>query len=222
MEILFVSTELAPYVKVGGLADVVAALPKALRQLGHKVTIAPAALPRARGGRPARSRGGSRRSGSRSASEAGRSPSSTRGSPSQVDLVLIDAPGLFDRAGVYGERGEDYADNAARFAVLSRAAAEIVRQRALERHARSTSSTATTGRRALVPPYLRELANGDVPALAAPKTVLTIHNLAHQGTFPKDALPSLGLAVGRRSASTGSSSTAGSTSSSRASSPPTR
>ena len=36
MEILFVSTELAPYVKVGGLADVIAALPKALRGLGHK------------------------------------------------------------------------------------------------------------------------------------------------------------------------------------------
>ena len=39
MEILFVSTELAPFVKVGGLADVAAALPKALRGLGHRVTI---------------------------------------------------------------------------------------------------------------------------------------------------------------------------------------
>src|SRR5580704_5478682 len=43
MEILFVASELAPMVKVGGLADVVAALSKALRLLGHKVTIA---LPR--------------------------------------------------------------------------------------------------------------------------------------------------------------------------------
>ena len=39
MEILFVTTELAPFVKVGGLADVSAALPKTLRSLGHKVTI---------------------------------------------------------------------------------------------------------------------------------------------------------------------------------------
>ncbi len=39
MEIIFVTTELSPFVKVGGLADVSAALPKALRALGHAVTI---------------------------------------------------------------------------------------------------------------------------------------------------------------------------------------
>ena len=38
---------------------------------------------------------------------------------SQVDIVLVDAPGFFDRPGVYGERGEDYPDNAVRFALLS-------------------------------------------------------------------------------------------------------
>ena len=51
MDILFVATELAPIVKVGGLADVVAALTKTLRQLGHKVTLA---MPRF----PALERGG--------------------------------------------------------------------------------------------------------------------------------------------------------------------
>src|SRR5215471_1506396 len=39
MEILFATTELAPFVKVGGLADVSAALPKALKMLGHSVTL---------------------------------------------------------------------------------------------------------------------------------------------------------------------------------------
>ena len=39
MDIVFVSPEVAPFSKVGGLADVVAALPKALRALGHKVTV---------------------------------------------------------------------------------------------------------------------------------------------------------------------------------------
>ena len=190
MEITFVTTELAPFVKVGGLADVSAALPKALRTLGHAVTIV---MPRfleleqqglllARRLTPLRFTLGER------TFEAtlfdGRLAS-------QVDLVVVDVPGLFDRAGVYGERGEDYPDNALRFAVLSRAAAELVRQRA------------ATGRpvdvvhcndwpTALVPSYLKALA-AETPALAATRTVLTIHNVRHQGVFPKDALPALGL-----------------------------
>ena len=39
MDVLFVTTELFPWAKVGGLADVAAALPKALRGLSHRVTI---------------------------------------------------------------------------------------------------------------------------------------------------------------------------------------
>jgi starch synthase len=190
MEITFVTTELAPFVKVGGLADVSAALPKALRSLGHAVTLVLPRFPEleqqglllARRLTPLRFVLGDR------SFEVtlfdGRLAS-------QVDLVVVDAPGLFDRAGVYGERGEDYPDNALRFAVLSRAAAELVRQRA------------STGRpveivhcndwpTALVPTYLQALA-AETPALAATRTVLTLHNVRHQGVFSKDTLPSLGL-----------------------------
>jgi starch synthase len=189
MEILFVSTELAPYVKVGGLADVVAALPKALRQLGHKVTIA---LPRFPGFEAAGLLA-ARRLTPLKFSLGGKAWEVTvfdARLPTQVELILIDAPGLFDRKGVYGE-GEDYPDNAVRFAVLSRAAAEIAKQRAASGspfdvvHCHDWPT-------ALVPTHIRELAT-ELPALAATKTVLTIHNLAHQGTFPKDVLPSLGL-----------------------------
>ena len=191
MEILFVSTELAPYVKVGGLGDVVAALPKALRQLGHRVTIL---LPRF----PAFEAAGllaARRLTPLKFTLGGKAWEVTvfdARLPTQVELILVDAPGLFDRKGVYGENGEDYADNATRFAVLSRAAAEIAKQRAAAGtpfdivHCHDWPT-------ALVPTYLRELAK-EVPQLAATKTLLTIHNLAHQGTFPKDVLPSLGLA----------------------------
>jgi starch synthase len=190
MDILFVATELAPFVKVGGLADVTAGLTKALRTLGHKVTIA---LPRFPG------------------FEAGGLLVARRLTPirltlgdksievtvfdgrlaSQVDLVLVDAPGMFDRPEVYGERGEGYPDNLLRFSLFSRAAAEIARQRAASGspfdvvHAHDWPA-------ALLPPLLSELRR-TTPELAATRSVLTLHNLSHQGSFPKEALPDTGL-----------------------------
>jgi starch synthase len=184
MEILFVATEIAPYVKVGGLADVVSALPKALRALGHKVTVA---LPRF----PAFEASGllaARRLTPMKFALGDATHEVTifdARLPTQVDLVLLDVPGLYDRPGVYGENGEDYADNARRFAVLSRAAAELAKQRAAS-GAPFDAVHCHDWPTALVPTYMRAAA---VPT----KTVLTIHNLAHQGTFPKDVLPSLGL-----------------------------
>src|SRR6266487_4360910 len=130
MDILFVATELAPLVKVGGLGDVVAALTKSLRQLGHNVTLA---MPRF----PSLERGGllvARRLTPLSfelGPEAVEITVYDGRLASGVELVLFDAPGLFDRPGVYGQDGEDYADNARRFGIFSRAAAELVRQRAL-------------------------------------------------------------------------------------------
>ena len=190
MDILFIASELAPMVKVGGLADVVAALSKALRLLGHKVTVA---LPRF----PAIEAGGvmvARRL----------TPLSLRGEGgpvevtvfdgrlgSGVELLLFDVPGLYDRPGVYGDDGEDYPDNARRFGVLARAAVEIAKQRAALGtpfdviHAHDWPAAAAL--------YLwREEVAAD-PKLASTRTVLTIHNLAHQGIFPKDSLGVLGL-----------------------------
>lgn len=190
MEIAFVTTELAPFVKVGGLADVSAALPKALRALGHSVTVI---LPRfpaleaqglllARRLTPCRFTLGDREL------EAtlfdGRLAS-------QVDLVVVDVPGLFDRSGVYGERGEDYPDNALRFAAFSKATAELLSDRASGGqpfdivHCNDWPT-------ALLPTYLRKAA-ADVPALAGGRVVFTIHNVGHQGIFPREDLPLIGL-----------------------------
>ena len=190
MEILFASTELAPFVKVGGLADVAAALPKALRALGHRVTVV---LPRypllessgllmARRLTPLRFALGDR------AFEATLYDARLA---SQVDLLLVDLPGLLDRDGVYGERGVDYADNALRFAAFSRAVAEIALARGLAGqpvdvvHCHDWPT-------ALVPTYLQALARA-TEALAATRTVLTLHNVAHQGIFESAVFPSLGL-----------------------------
>jgi starch synthase len=189
MEILFAATELAPLVKVGGLGDVVAALSKSLRQLGHKVTLA---MPRF----PALERGGllvARRLTPLTFPMGDAQVEVTVYDGrlgSGVELSLFDAPGLYDREGVYGAGGQDYADNARRFAVFCRATAELVRQRAQAGspfdvvHVHDWSS-------ALVPVYLRELEkNGG--ARRTP-VVLTVHNLAHQGLFPREVLGSIGL-----------------------------
>jgi starch synthase len=112
--------------------------------------------------------------------------------PSQVDLTLIDCAKLFDREGVYGKNGEDYPDNALRFAVFSRAVAELAKLRAAAGSPFDVLQL-NDWPCALVPSYVKTLASTE-PALARSKTVLTLHNVAHQGVFPKDVLPSLGLA----------------------------
>ncbi len=184
MEILYVTTELAPYVKVGGLADVSAALPKALKGLGHKVTVV---VPRY----PAFEEAGllvARRLTPLSLTLGDTKFDVTVFDgrlSSQVEIVLLDAPGLFDRASAYGERGEDYADNAKRFAVLSRAVAELARQRE-QQGAPFDVVHANDWPTALVAKYMKDL-GVKTPVL------LTIHNVAHQGVFPKETLETMGL-----------------------------
>lgn len=177
-----VTGELAPYARQTKAADAVAALAKALRQLGHDVTIA---LPRYPG------------------FEAGGLLLARRLTPltlpggaevavfdgqlsSGVHLALFDAPVLFDRPGVYGEDdSEDYPDNAKRFGLLSQAAAALVRLRAQQGktfdlvHLHDWAA-------ALVPAALR-VAPG--PILAS---VLTIHDMTRQGVFPVEDSDALG------------------------------
>lgn len=184
MDILFVTTELAPYVKVGGLADVSGALPKTLKSLGHRVTVVAPRYPafEASGLLMARRLTPLRLTLGERTHEVtvydGRLSS-------QVELALIDAPGLLDRDGPYGAGGKDYPDNALRFALLSRAAAEIARQRELD-GARYDVVHTNDWATALTAKYMKDL------GLSTP-TLLTIHNVAHQGIFPKDVLPTIGL-----------------------------
>jgi starch synthase len=180
LHVAFVTPEMGPYVKTGGLADISAALPKALVRMGHRVTVV---LPRyASIGFPPGEFSGSvhvpvdgmpRSAGFyRTRTEAG------------VDVVFVEYPPFYDRAVPYG----DYEDNRLRFAFLPRAALEYFRSRG-ERPSVFHAHDWQTG---LVPVYLKSF-YGDDPTLYRMPSVFTIHNVAYQGQFGKDTVGVLGF-----------------------------
>jgi starch synthase len=182
MDILMVSAELSPYARSSEAADTVASLSKALRQLGHDVTVA---LPRYR----ALESSGlmmARRLTPLNLASGGEVTVFDGQLPSGVKLVLFDAPVLFDRDGIFGEDGHDYPDNAKRFGLLCEAAAALLRQRAQQGKAFDLLHVHDWPA-ALVPLQLRRVLGPAVPS------VLTIHDVTRQGVFPQKELESLGV-----------------------------
>lgn len=183
LDILMVTSEARPFAKTGGLADVAGALPQALARLGHRVTIV---VPKYRGTQT-----------DGSAGEPALVPFGMHEYPVRfveqavadgVSAVLIDAPALYDRDGLYGDRHGEYGDNAFRFAVLSRGALEYARLRSR----RFSAIHAHDWQAALAPVYARTVLRDD-PIVGGVRTVLTIHNLAFQGTFDARELAWIGL-----------------------------
>jgi starch synthase len=184
LHLAFVTSEMAPFMKTGGLADVSGALPKALGRLGHRVTVV---LPRY--GPIPYPAGEFRGSVHVPVDAVPRSAGFYRRSLSEnVEVVFIEHPAFFDRPYPYGMGNDDYADNRLRFAFLSRAALEYFRSRG-ERpdvfHAHDWQS-------GLVPVFLKVF-YWDDPTLYRSPTLFTIHNIAYQGNFGADTAPLLGL-----------------------------
>ncbi|MDD9909885.1 MAG: glycogen synthase GlgA [Ahrensia sp.] len=176
MNVLFVASECAPFVKTGGLADVIGAVPKALEPLGADVRILLPAYPALKqhleGGTTLRDFddlfGGRARLISVEAEG--------------LSLLLLDAPHLYDRPGsIYlNEDGQDWDDNHLRFGALSRVAADIACG-GLTHEAgtwRADFVHAHDWQAGLVPLLIR-MADPNDP----PRCVMTIHNIAFQGNF---------------------------------------
>jgi starch synthase len=178
-----VSSEAHPFAKTGGLAEVAGALPDALARLGHRVTLV---VPRYRGTEIGDAIGerATIPMGERSVDVTFFRRELTTG----VTAVLVDVPELFDRPGLYNEAGQDYPDNAWRFAVFSRAALEYPRLRG-ERPSAIHVHDWQTG---LVPVYQKMQLSSD-PIVGGVPVVFTIHNLAFQGVFPAAVIPVIGL-----------------------------
>ena len=174
MRVLFVSAEVSPFAKVGGLADVALALPRALARLGVEVAVV---MPKYRGIaeqvdliEAARfsvpiGTGDKECVAYRSTLPA-----------SDVPIYFLGNDPYFDRAQIYGERGGDYPDSLERFVFLSRGAIALCEGLAWPPEIVHANDWHTS----LIPLYLREERTG----LLATKSVLTIHNLAYQGIFP--------------------------------------
>ena len=183
LSVLMVASEVQPYAKTGGLADVTGALAAALARLGHAVTLV---MPRYRAV-DAAGRGGCRL------------PLTMGGRAFEVGLVevpqgprervvLVECDELYDREGLYGAGGQDHPDNAVRFGVLSRAALEY----AVGLESPPSIVHAHDWQTGLVPVLLRTRYSAD-PVWRRIPSLFTIHNLAYQGLFPAETLSALDL-----------------------------
>ena len=184
MHIAFVASECVPFSKTGGLADVVGALPKALANLGHQISVY---IPRYRPTRPYEPQLVVR-SITVPFDDQYRFCSVVTGeNTAGVRHYFIDYPAYFEREGLYGTPSGDYPDNAERFALFCRAALEASKILGVPHvfHCHDWQS-------ALVPVLLRTVYAQD-PAFREVSTLLTVHNIGYQGLFPPEILPLLML-----------------------------
>jgi starch synthase len=184
--ICFVTAELAPHAKAGGLADVSAALTRLLHLRGHRLIVClPLYAALSRRGlelEPVEALADlAMRLGQH---EFRYSVLRGRRGAGLPDLMLVDCPALFDRPGVYGSGADEHL----RFLLLSRAALESCRLLGFAPDVIHCHDWHT----ALVPLYLKKLFAAE-PVLARARTVLTIHNLGYQGVLPLASADELGL-----------------------------
>lgn len=185
VKILLVSSEVAPFAKTGGLADVAGALPKALRQLGHDVRIV---MPAYRG---VLSRFPFAVTGISIQVPVGgftEQADVLQGEIAGVPVYLLDHPAYFNREGLYGSAAGDFPDNAERFGFFCHAALELCKWLDFVPDVIHGNDWQC----GLLPVFLRTTYRAD-PFFAATGTLFTIHNLGYQGHFSLTLLKLFGL-----------------------------
>lgn len=180
--ILFAASEVTPFAKTGGLADVSGSLPGALASLGHQVNVVMPYYKSVQEGhfgiKPFEKalsvpfKGQFLRAGV-FAAKKGRN----------VHLYFIQRDEFFDRSGLYGTPEGDYFDNAERFIFFSRAVLELNTSIGFQPHIIHCHDWQT----GLVPVYLKSIYKTN-PVLKKAKSVFTIHNLAYQGVFSREMM----------------------------------
>ncbi len=180
-KVLSVASEVVPFIKTGGLADVAGALPSALADHGWDMRTL---MPGYRG----LQKGPNASKVLWSVDDLFGGPASVRScTQGGAAVLMLDAPHLFDRdGGPYGDP-KDFKDNAIRFAALSWAAADIA-QNGLQDGWTPAVLHAHDWQAGLAPAYL-QFAGSSV------KSVTTVHNIAFQGNASAALLGALKLPI---------------------------
>jgi starch synthase len=181
MRILFAASEVTPFAKTGGLADVSGALPKALAALGHDVRVV---LPKYR-------MVDAKKYHLRLILKTLPVPiagdienaSIWEGAIGPVRVYFVEQDAYFDREGLYEFGGRAHGDNAERFAFFSRAVIEMAQALDFIPSIFHCNDWQT----GLVPTYLRTTYL-DGPEFRASGVLFTVHNLGYQGLFKPAAL----------------------------------
>ncbi len=189
LNILFVASEAAPYAKEGGLGDVVGALPRFIRSLGHDVRIV----------MPRYYRVDRAKYGLKPLQYPLGVPMGIIGTlwcgvyegklpNSDVTVYFLEFEQYFGRDGIYTENGQGYLDNDNRFVFLSRGALELARMIGFRPDVIHVHDWQT----AVVPVFINTIYKNDATVGRA-ATVLTIHNIQHQGDFYEGLMDVLGV-----------------------------
>lgn len=182
LAILFATSEMAPWVKTGGLGDVAAALPMALRRAGHDIRVLLPCYPAMSRAFP-------------DAPIVAEIPSLAPNLPAaclrsaqvgDLPLLLLDCPALYDRPGnpYLDAQGHDWPDNVWRFGLLSRVAAWLGQSQSTFDWPVDVVH-ANDWQTALAPAWLHYEGGA--------ASVVTVHNIAFQGCFGRECLGGLGL-----------------------------
>ena len=192
-KIFFVSAEVYPFAKVGGLADVAGALPKALSILGADVSVIMPYYGDVQ----------------EKARDFKIKPTEIRGVPivvgdnvenfdlysaklpgSQVPIYFVKSEKYFDRKGIYfdPETKKDFPDQAERLIFFAKAVLESASALKFKPDILHTNDHHTS----ILPAYLK-ITHRHHPIWRNTATVLTIHNLAYQGIFPPETMDLMGL-----------------------------
>jgi starch synthase len=185
MRILQAASEVFPFCKTGGLADVVGALSQKLGAAGHDVMLF---LPKYRVVESTALQGGMSYPLEIPLGSGSVHVSLRYMQWRSVSVQFIDCPPLFDRDGIYGVGGLDHSDNDVRFSVFSRAVLEGAKAMGFKPDIIHLHDWQT----ALAAAYRKTVYAKD-PFFAASASVHTIHNIAYQGVFPEKSFLQAGL-----------------------------